>query len=110
VRQAISLDRATAIIGHGTSIRPALAVRAGSLLNEAGALNPDRQVDLERINLELELHHVQAARELAREVTRAEPENVEAWVSLAETAGDDPALFAQAVHKIRALEPLLPFR
>jgi thioredoxin-like negative regulator of GroEL len=109
IRQTTGLGRAEAVLG--TSSHPLdadQANRARSALDEAATLNPDREVQMNRALLLLDRGQRTAARSLARQVTDAEPQNLEAWVTLAQTATTDPALFLETVHRIKALEPRLP--
>lgn len=108
--QAIDTSRATAVLSAGNSISRARAASVSSLLNGASVLNPDRQVALLRGALALERGHPRRAQRLISQVTRAEPQNLDAWLSLAHAATDDPALFDQALIHVRRLEPLLPTR
>jgi hypothetical protein len=108
IRQAIAQSRAEAIIAADPHATAAQARRAQQLLSVAAALNPDRQIDLDRVQILLERNQLRAARRTALAVTRAEPQNIEAWVWLAHTAAGDPALFAAALKQVAALEPLRP--
>jgi predicted Zn-dependent protease len=109
VRQATGLSHAEAIIGATPrALSAAQAARARGWLDEASTLNPDRQVDLARARLLLDRHRPLAARALATTVVRSEPQNLGAWVTLAQTAASDPALFRQTLSRVRALEPRLP--
>jgi predicted Zn-dependent protease len=108
--QAIDTSRATSILSAGGSVTRGEAVRVSSLLDGAGALNPDRQVDLLRGQLALEQGQPRRAQRLISRVTRAEPQNLEAWLSLAQAATNNPPLFDHALVRVRRLEPLLPTR
>lgn len=108
VRQAVSLSRAEAIIDAHPFTNAARASEVESLLNEAATLNPDRQVAIARTQILLERRHELAARRTITAVTRAEPQNVEAWIWLAHASGTDPNLFRYALQRVRDLEPLGP--
>jgi hypothetical protein len=109
LRQANSLTRAQGITGETSApLTAAQARRAQAALNEAGTLNPDRAVALDRALLRLEEGRPRAARTIALAVTRAEPENIRAWVRLAQTAAGDPALYRRALIHAHRLEPLSP--
>jgi predicted Zn-dependent protease len=84
------------------------AGRARAALDAASTLNPDRTVDLDRALLWLERSQPLKARRIALSVTHAEPENLEAWVRVAQSAGSDPSLFKLALDRVSALEPRRP--
>jgi uncharacterized protein YhdP len=108
-RQAHDLAQAETIIyGSPTS---AQAARASSLLSSAAWLNPNREVVLDRSALALDEHRAGQARDLALQVTRAEPLNILAWVAVIHAAAalGDFHLVLQATPHTHALEPLLPF-
>jgi len=82
-RQAHDTAHAQAIVAGSTQLGPAEARRAASLLDAAGFLNPDRQVDLVRAQLDLERGLPAQANAVAAVLVRAEPENVQAWLWVA---------------------------
>jgi Flp pilus assembly protein TadD len=108
VRQARSLGRAEAIITTGNHLTAAQFRSATALLNEADALNPDRTVELDRIHLLLGRGRDAEANRLARQAVSAEPQNIEAWIALAESSSTNLSLYRYAVHRVNGLEPLLP--
>ena len=93
IRQSTSLSQAEAIIGAKQHVTASQARAATSLLNHAGTLNPDRQVDIDRVHVLLERNHVAQARRLAAALTHAEPQNIEVWLWLARAEGGDPKRF-----------------
>ncbi len=101
VRQAVSTDRATAIIDTGRPLVRNQARRADALLAAGGFLNPDRQVTLLRSQVALASGDRSRARQLAASVTRSEPLNAEAWAQLARSSSGI-ALF-QALRHVTAL-------
>ena len=105
---AISLSRAEAIINAQPYTTAARAKHAESLLNEAATLNPDRQVLIDRTHILLERHEELPARRIALGVTRAEPQNIEAWLWLAHAAGTTPKLYFYALRRVHGLEPIIP--
>jgi hypothetical protein len=109
-RQAMDTDKATAMLSAGSSVSVAEAEHVRSLLRAAGELNPDRQIALLQGQLALERGRPQRAQRLISQVTRAEPQNLAAWIALARAATDNAVLFHRALVRVRALEPLLPFR
>jgi HAMP domain-containing protein len=108
IRQSTSLDRAQALIAGQFFASPARATEVEHLLDNAGFLNPDRQVDLDRVQILLERGHAAAARQVARGVVAAEPQNIQAWLALAHAAGPDRAVLDEAIDHIKQLEPLIP--
>jgi predicted Zn-dependent protease len=89
--------------------------RAGALsqaardLDDAGWLNPDRLPRMYRAQILVALGHEERARAIAREVTRAEPDNLEIWrtaLGMA-LALPDRGLEAEARRRIAELNPRL---
>jgi predicted Zn-dependent protease len=108
-RQAVNTSRASSIISGAGRMSSAEVHKAFTFLDDAGTLNPDRQVDILRGRAFLARRNAQAARRVLTAVTRAEPQNVEAWLWLARASGTNAALLADSLERVRALEPLLPF-
>jgi hypothetical protein len=106
-RQALGTDDATAIVTTARMISPAQARRADALLHEAGLLNPDQEVNILRGAATLEAGHQLAAQRIFEAVTRAEPQNLEAWLWLAHASGTNQRLFVRALDRVRELEPLV---
>lgn len=106
IRQARDTDRASGIVTSASSISAPAAAHVNSLLDAAGWLNPDRQVDVVRAELALQRNDPSAAERILRGLTHSEPMNVEAWVLLAQAAqGRDPAVFGLAIRNIGHLDP-----
>jgi hypothetical protein len=108
--QAIDSSRAAAIVAEGGRISPAASRRAVALARGADTLNPDREVDILRAAALLERGDGAGARQILTSVTRAEPQNLEAWLWLARASAGDPKLVLAALRRVRALEPRLPPR
>lgn len=104
-RQAHALTAATAIVSQSTPLSTAQARHAASLLDSAGTLNPDRQVDVLRGQLALARGEVPAAQRILLGVVRAEPENLNAWIALLRASKNSPALFQRALTRIDQLLP-----
>ena len=107
--QARDTDDAARIVSRLAALSPAQSARAADLLAGAGTLNPDRQVDL--LRAELDLHHRadRGAAAILRSVVRDEPDNVAAWDLLgAALRGIDPAGARAANARVRALVPPVP--
>jgi predicted Zn-dependent protease len=101
-------NRATAILGARGRLDSAQRAHVASLLSGAGSLNPDRQVDILRAQLDVREGHPAAARAILRGVVAQEPENIDAWVALARASAGDPQTFRLALTRARALAPLVP--
>lgn len=105
--QARDVDRATAIV-DGSQWTPAQARRAENLLDDARTLDPDRQVDVLRAEVDVRNGESGAARAILGPVVAAEPMNVVAWGALARAAAGDPRAFELALERVRELAPTVP--
>jgi len=110
VRQSAAQSRAETIIDSASRLSAPRAREATDLLNEAGTLNPDRQIELDRSKLLLERGQPAAARRDAQAVIRVEPQNILAWLALAYASGDDVPVLAGALHHVAELSPLIAKR
>jgi cytochrome c-type biogenesis protein CcmH/NrfG len=108
VWQTTNLSHAEAIINARKSANAQEVRTVDALLDDAGVLNPDRQVELDRVHILLEHLEFNAAAKIAREVVSAEPQNIEAWLWLARASGGRQPLFGYALHRAYELEPLIP--
>jgi Flp pilus assembly protein TadD len=108
--QARDTGRAGSLVAGSARLSAARAAEVRSLLDSAGTLNPDRQVDLVRAHLAFDEHDYGTAIAILESVTRSEPQNVFAWSQLGYTAGAGGRLsvarlagrhVAQLVPKIR---------
>ena len=106
IRQAQSVDAATSILGagHGPISRSA-ANHARQLLDSAAQLNPDQTVELLRSQLALREGDPARARAIALSVTRAEPDNLQAWIAYGTASSNDPAAFHLALRHLEQLAP-----
>lgn len=104
--QSIDTTRATAIVSSSAPITPQRAAQARSLLDSAGTLNPDKSVEILRGELASELNQPGRAVAVLDSVTASEPQNADAWVTLARVAlhHDTPAL-ERAVGHLAQLDP-----
>jgi predicted nicotinamide N-methyase len=99
-------DRATTLVDRFSTPSPALTARILSMLSTAGTLNPDRNIELLRSEALTRAGRKAAGIAAARSVTRAEPQNVDAWVVLDFAAGSiDPALSSLARAQEQKLAP-----
>jgi predicted Zn-dependent protease len=107
-RQAIDTSRAIAIIDHSSHVTAAQERRVRALVDGARPLNPDRQLDVILGQVAAERRDYSEARRVLEAVTRAEPQNIGAWVALAQAAGHDRSLFGRALAHVAVLEPRRP--
>jgi hypothetical protein len=103
IHQANDTRRATKLIAAGG--RGQLA-HAASLIRSASPLNPDRTLDLLRVELALAQGRTSRARALAHRLVRAEPMNVSAWLWYGRASGGNPAIFLTALAHAHELDPL----
>jgi Tfp pilus assembly protein PilF len=108
VRQATDTRDATPLIDGQSRLDAARARHAASLLHAAGQLNPDAQVDILRGELALQQGNVARAQRILDDVTRREPDNLNAWIWLAHASPHDPATFRRALAHARRLVPAVP--
>jgi hypothetical protein len=108
VRQARDTARAVDAIPPHARLDSASAARAASLLSAAGWLNPDRQVDVLRGQLALDENDPARAERILAQVTKAEPQNLSAWLLMSEaTLHRDPPTFALAIRMLTRLDSQL---
>jgi predicted Zn-dependent protease len=105
IRQAQATTAASAIVTGTSRLPAAQAEHVASLLSSAQTLNPDRQVDVLRGELELGQGDRVAARRILEQVVAREPENVLAWEWLARASVGDLREFYLAAYRIRQLLP-----
>jgi predicted Zn-dependent protease len=108
--QARDIDHATAAISAHPHPSARQAAQVTAWLDTASVLNPDRTVDLLRGQLDLARGRQAQAQRLMKAVTRAEPQNLNAWVALGRASSDNPRLFRAALARVRKLVPLSPGR
>jgi len=102
------IDQATVIVSGSTPLRPPAARRAASLLDTAATLNPDSTVTLLRAQLATAGGAPRRALRILRGLVAQEPENLDAWVGLAQLAlHGHRALLDAAVARIGRLDPRL---
>jgi hypothetical protein len=106
--QARDTDRAAAVLSSQTQLSSAAASHVSSLLRSAGTLNPDSTVDILNARLASLQHNRTRAQMLLRSVVAREPQNLDAWVALAQTQmHGDPKLLLLSVAHIARLDPRL---
>jgi predicted Zn-dependent protease len=105
IRQAHDIARATSIVSSSARLTPAQAAHANALLNSAGTLNPDQEVDILRARVQGALGDNAAADRILAGVTRREPEDLEAWAYVGRLA-QDKAVLDHALIRIAQLDPI----
>jgi predicted Zn-dependent protease len=105
IRQAHDTVKASSILSEGTPLDAGQAAHVAALLRGAKLLNPDEQVEVLRGELAVRGNDLAVARNILREVVRAEPMNLQAWVWLAKASSNDPSSFLLALLHINQLEP-----
>jgi hypothetical protein len=98
-------DRAAALINTFVSPSPAVTEHILGLLDTAGTLNPDRNIDLLRAQALVRAKRVRAGIAAALSVARAEPHNANAWIVLGFAAQHDPTLARLAREQLQKLVP-----
>jgi cytochrome c-type biogenesis protein CcmH/NrfG len=102
-------SRAAALIPDRNTLTETQANRIFHLLDRAGTLNPDRNIDILRAETYLHTGDAAAAEREMLRVVRAEPMNIEAWFLLEiASAPVDRATERLAIAKQRELAPPVP--
>lgn len=99
IRQAHDTARAQAILSAPTPLTVAQADRADSLLHSAGFLNPDREVDLLRAQVDADRRNIREADRILFAVVRAEPMNADAWYELVSNPLN-PRIYGEAARAV----------
>jgi hypothetical protein len=107
--QVHAQSRAASLLPRDANVSPALARVIAHELDRAGALNPDRSVDLLRAQLDLHSGNRAGAERVIKQVARDEPEYVDAWFLLQIVAFPrDPQTVQLANARTRELDPPVP--
>ncbi|MGO9960657.1 MAG: hypothetical protein ACLP50_32560 [Solirubrobacteraceae bacterium] len=102
-------NAATGLIDEPSTPTATLTARIMQLLDGAGTLNPDRDIDLLRSQAQSRAGRSEAAMRSALAVARAEPLNIDAWTVLAFAAQQvDPSLARLARRRQTELAPPVP--
>jgi len=102
-------NRAAALIPDQNSLTAAQAHTILRLLDRAGTLNPDRNIDILRAETYLHTGEPRAAEREMLRVVRAEPMNIEAWFLLEiASAPQDRATERLAIAEQQQLAPPVP--
>ena len=110
IRQATDLSQASTLVTGTSRLAPSQTRHARALLQSAGQLNPDTQVDILRGELDLGQGDRAAARRILERVVAQEPDNAVAWEWLARASPGDLREFYAAAFRIRQLVPPVPSR
>ena len=106
VVQARDETRATALIDRPGTLSAALTAKVLRLLDSAGTLNPDRDIDILRAQAQTRTGDSAAALRTAQRVVRDEPQNVDAWIVLGFAARRlDPGMASLAREQELKLAP-----
>ncbi len=108
IRQAQNTNRASALVSPGARLTASQARKASDLLDAAGFLNPDRQVEVLRAELRADQGDLSGARRILKGVVRTEPQNLAAWLALARSSAGDVTDFYAAAYAIHHLVPPVP--
>ncbi|HET9101950.1 MAG TPA: tetratricopeptide repeat protein [Solirubrobacteraceae bacterium] len=107
--QTSDQNRATDLIDSLHAPSRAQTTEILGLLDTAGTLNPDRNIDLLRAQALIRSGHADAGLAVARRVVAAEPDNIDAWTVLGFAARPaHPAQFRHAEAELRRLAPPVP--
>ncbi len=108
IRQAQNTNQASALVAPGARLTASQAAKASDLLDAAGFLNPDRQVEVLRAELRADRGDLSGARRILKGVVRTEPQNLAAWLALARSSAGDVTDFYAAAYAIHHLVPPVP--
>jgi hypothetical protein len=108
IRQAISVNALTALLGTGHALTPAQQRSAASNLSSAAFAYPGQDAQVLSAQVAMREHHYVHAKSIAESINRAEPDNLQGWVVLA-AAGlliPDRAAALQAKREEILLDPI----
>lgn len=89
VYQSRAISQATSVAAGHAPVTAAEARHANSLLDDAATLNPDRAVDVLRAQVALARGDTTQARQILNGVVRREPQDLDAWIALADASTAD---------------------
>lgn len=105
LRQSTELNRATALLSGSGSLSRGQANRIRGLLDAAGTLNPDRQVEIMRGVLAEGQNQTRQALAIFERIVQAEPMNLSAWAYLTQAGLNNASVVRRAVAHIAELDP-----
>jgi hypothetical protein len=104
IRQAHDTASASSSLSSSTRLTAAQAKHLDSILDEAGFLNPDREVSLLRAQVARQRRQLAKAQSIILQVVHDEPLNVEAWFALGQVATNSRT-YLRAVIEVGRLAP-----
>lgn len=104
IRQAHDTASASSSLSSSTRLTAAQAKHLDSILDEAGFLNPDREVSLLRAQVARQRRQLAKAQSIILRVVHDEPLNVEAWFALGQVATNSRT-YLRAVIEVGRLAP-----
>jgi hypothetical protein len=108
VRQETAEQEAYRLLFRAPPSTPDRIERAARERDRAAPLNPGTRVAQLRAPLAAFEGDPERARRLLQDVVRREPDNIEAWASLAFALGGRPAAQRRAQAQVRRLSPPVP--
>jgi predicted Zn-dependent protease len=104
--QSHEVARATAAVAHGHLTRDR-ARRADAALDSAATLNPDRAVDVLRAQVAIADGQATRGEAILNRVLAAEPQDLDAWIALADALPQNSRRRQQALLHILSLAPVV---
>jgi predicted Zn-dependent protease len=106
IRQTRNLEHAASVVNAASSLTPKQAAHVDSMLDNASWLYPGKTADILRGQVALLENQAYRAVRILTQVTRSEPNNLQAWVALAQAAivHRGPVLDL-AARRIASLDP-----
>lgn len=89
VYESRAISQATSVAAGRGPVTAAEARRADRLLHDAATLNPDRAVDVLRAQVAIARGDTAHARQILNGVVRREPQDLDAWIALANASTAD---------------------
>jgi hypothetical protein len=106
IHESHEVSLATGILSAPQQPSRAELARAAAALSSAGLLNPDREIDVLKGRVAVKRGQVPLARSILRAVTRAEPQNLDAWIWFTGASLGDHADTQLGAGRIAQLDPL----
>lgn len=105
VYQSRAISEGTSVAARHGPVTAAEARHANILLHDAATLNPDRAVDVLRAQVALARGDAAHARQILNDVVRREPQDLNAWIALANASTADVRQRQIALLHILKLAP-----
>jgi hypothetical protein len=112
VYQSHAVTEVRSVLAASSGARPARltaaqARHADAVLHDAAALNPDQSVDVLRAQVALARGHTGGARRILNGVVGREPQDLAAWIALANASLDDLHQREIALLHVLVLAPIV---